>query len=312
MEYLEVTENIGASHNRLRTALSFWGSIECTFCKSKLVDVKSDPILLCCLHAACKPCIQKNASDNCVTCASCKQECQLHRVLHHRFVVDFKEDASNKNSEIKHIACSCADKSDCSSYCKYCQEWLCDACVLAHRRVTLTRNHFIKSKEEVLKMYPSRKVQFFRCPMHSLEILTLYCESCEQFACRVCRLVEHRDHMCRYLSSVSEQYKSFAMTTLREYEMVRENYSSCIRNAQQLLQNRQTYVINREVELVKEIQEFVQQMSMLIRKLMAKVEHVLKFTESAVKNGSESALFYTKKLIEKQLGRSPKSTNQRY
>lgn len=57
---MEVIEEISASDKKSQNALDLWGPTDCIFCKSKLIDVESDPKLLCCLHAACLACIQKN------------------------------------------------------------------------------------------------------------------------------------------------------------------------------------------------------------------------------------------------------------
>lgn len=120
--------------------------------------------------------------------------------------------------------CNCSG-STARCWCVDCNEALCDDCVLAHRRVTLTRSHrllnqpqegpitghwlfylWCTSGEHVASL-PWMDFNFFPpppghslifptkfCRLHPAEALRLFCFTCNQLTCRDCQLVAHKNH----------------------------------------------------------------------------------------------------------------------
>lgn len=123
--------------------------------------------------------------------------------------------------------CSSCDASSARCWCLDCDEALCDECVSAHRRVSVTRSHrllhqppggqrSIHRREEK----PSRPsvpsalkvahttgrdhvtpspgnlsilpIKF--CRVHPSEALKLFCFTCSQLTCRDCQLMAHKNH----------------------------------------------------------------------------------------------------------------------
>ncbi|XP_072249482.1 uncharacterized protein trim33l [Leuresthes tenuis] len=87
--------------------------------------------------------------------------------------------------------CSNCDGLAATCWCLDCNEALCDECVSAHRRVTLTRSHRLLNQlpEEHSLISPTKF-----CRLHPFEPLKLFCFTCRQLTCRDCQLVAHMNH----------------------------------------------------------------------------------------------------------------------
>ena len=51
--------------------------------------------------------------------------------------------------DTKYTCTACDEEREANSYCQQCEEWLCDSCVDAHKRVRITRDHVIIPKDQV-------------------------------------------------------------------------------------------------------------------------------------------------------------------
>ena len=64
---------------------------------------------------------------------------------------------------------------------------------------------------------------FFLCaPLHHLQVMEFYCESCETAMCLECTEGEHREHVTVPLRDVLEQHKSALKSQL---DTVRNRYN---------------------------------------------------------------------------------------
>ena len=87
---------------------------------------------------------------------------------------------------------SCDDQSIATSYCEDCEEYLCDDCVRAHRRVKMTKDHKITSVASSSKPSTKRatsELKDMTCQLHPGEKLNFYCEVCEKLTCRQCQML---------------------------------------------------------------------------------------------------------------------------
>ena len=94
-------------------------------------------------------------------CATCKLECLPSECVKNQICENssnLPQKGSSGSSNLSHEATSSSEETilcigcevsppPATSYCRECMEWLCDLCVFAHRRVRLTRNHSILSKD---------------------------------------------------------------------------------------------------------------------------------------------------------------------
>lgn len=99
---------------------------------------------------------------------------------------------------------SCNDQTIATSKCTYCDDMLCDACVSAHKRVKLTRDHPIVPLNIVTSSSSITKIsKRYSCAKHSTERLQLFCNQCNKVTCVKCHEL-HGDHYNHRKSEVDE------------------------------------------------------------------------------------------------------------
>eukprot|EP00794_Sanderia_malayensis_P018212 gene18212-20030_t len=159
-------------------------------------------------------------------CPSCGQEFLVSNngvsgFLNNQFIIENTDGAGATSDQTlgpaDRVCTSCEDESKVSSYCVNCEEWLCKACVQAHQRVKVTRDHSIKTREEFeqdeelnkesnkASSSPGRKPLF--CKLHPREQLRLFCATCDKLTCRDCQLVEHKDHRYQFINEAAGKHR---------------------------------------------------------------------------------------------------------
>ena len=328
----------------------------CGICNLNAVAGNTSPKLLPCLHSFCKKCLQEKYNEqkdaaadgneaSCLNprlkCPSCGQEFLVSSngisgFLNNQFII---EASSNVETEIEQlgqkICTSCEDDSAATSHCVQCREWLCDACVQAHQRVKVTRDHVIKSMEEYEKdselkeqnnpaTSPDQKPLF--CKMHQHEQLRLFCATCDKLTCRDCQLVEHKDHRYQFIDEAASKHRD-VMKKLLQYLKVNlgllndtvkdvENVASRLEEKEKELEKDITKSVesvikalkHRERVLIAELQGLVQNKLGLLAKqkkdltqMSTILEHNHDFASYAIENGSDVALLYCRKVLGTRL-----------
>ncbi|OQR71759.1 E3 ubiquitin-protein ligase TRIM33-like [Tropilaelaps mercedesae] len=170
---------------------------KCALCSSE-VSVKSEPFLLPCLHTACKACLPEHQS---VQCGYCEQTFPSAAAIRHLVLLERlekespEEESDSIDSGPKHLCTSCDEGVAAAGYCKDCEEWLCSACMSAHKRVKVTKDHTILSTEQAGRaLKAAAKQRFQMCTKHPKEPLKFYCSKCSALTCRDCQLVDHQNH----------------------------------------------------------------------------------------------------------------------
>jgi hypothetical protein len=147
------------------------------------------PKLLTCLHSCCSSCFaerlaaakRENADSDVVdleddgpmapdvTCPVCKATTGDKEVIDNFFVAG-DDDASSDETmgDDSRLFCnSCEENATASCKCADCNEYLCAACVRAHLRVTMTKDHLITQ----LKTPRRSMVNYNKCQIHHGEKL---------------------------------------------------------------------------------------------------------------------------------------------
>ncbi|XP_064634373.1 transcription intermediary factor 1-alpha-like isoform X2 [Lineus longissimus] len=305
----------------------------CGICKENFEG--KDPQLLPCLHSFCKPCLNNvsvdSTEENKPACPTCKQVYTAQDVIENRFIIELLNSRVTQPEENKDNICTgCDDNIVASSYCSDCMEWLCVACVQAHRRVRVTKDHTIVPKEsagaEGTSGANAMEKTFPRCPVHPKELLKLYCDTCEQLTCRDCQLENHKDHKYDFIDNHSEKYKEWMKDVLKRIAEKR----AYIENAKVLINRRFNDIKEKEQEVGNKIKMFaiqfitdinrrgkellsdlnavcsakknqLEQKHKEILNLSNKLDHSMLFTEQALNSASSQALLYTKKTMSSQL-----------
>ncbi|CAH0551130.1 unnamed protein product [Brassicogethes aeneus] len=115
---------------------------------------------------------------------------------------------------------NCEEGTSAFSKCIDCREMLCDACVLAHKRVRLTKDHRISlgslgSSPHSGNPSPLCNNFISLCENHK-EPYRLFCQTCKSPSCSECLLEEHSNHQVTYIEDMIEQSKEISLKLVVE------------------------------------------------------------------------------------------------
>lgn len=319
----------------------------CGLCKKPPVD--TSPKLLPCLHSFCLNCLEErfaeqqrekapstsaSTSSNSIPrlkCPNCGQEFLVPPkgvlgFLDNQFVLENMGKLQRNQENINRFCTSCEDNSPASSFCLNCSDWLCDACVSAHQRVRVTKDHKIQSEAEYLENSESSDVKPIFCSTHPQEALKLFCANCEKLTCRDCQLLEHKDHKYQFIKEAAVNYRDNLRGQLnRLYEQAQPLTDSIreVEKAAKGLQEREETIVSeikkssemlvkavrqRENVLLQELKALVLFKHKLLSKqnkdlrLMQKIlQHNYGFTRHVLKNGSDMGLLYSKRQLSSRI-----------
>lgn len=314
----------------------------CSICTTGFDKVV--PKLLPCLHSFCQPCLEDRlqddqassstltprASTSRLKCPKCGQEFLVPSrgvasLIDNQFILEVVKKPSSESESEQHVCTSCEDNSIASSYCLNCSEWLCSACVQAHQRVRITKDHEIKSGDDLRASVKShsRNERSLYCQKHPSEKLKLFCIKCERLTCRDCQLLEHKDHQYQFVNEAAGRYREFFKKRLKCLEdriMPLAESIEAVHNSSTHLDHKSEIVANeirnssndiikavkqRELALLNELQALVHFKRKMLNKqskdlnLMQEIlKHNYEFTKHAVYQGSDTSLLTT----QRQLG----------
>ena len=319
----------------------------CGLCKKPPVD--TSPKLLPCLHSFCLKCLEErfaeqkrekvpsttaSTSSNSIPrlkCPNCGQEFLVPPrgvigFLDNQFVLENMGKLQRKQENVQRCCTSCEDNSPASSFCLNCSDWLCDACVSAHQRVRVTKDHKIQSEAEYLENSESSDVKPIFCSTHTQEALKLFCANCEKLTCRDCQLLEHKDHKYQFIKEAAVSYRDYLRGQLnRLYEQAQPLTDSIreVEKAAKGLQDREESIASeikkssemlvravkqRENDLLTNLKALVHFKHKLLSKqnkdlrLMQKIlQHNYGFTRHVLKNGSDMGLLYSKRQLSSRI-----------
>lgn len=122
---------------------------------------------------------------------------------------------------------SCNDQTIATSHCTSCDDMLCDACVSAHKRVKLTRDHPIVPLNRSTSNGPVPVVtpkvnKRYSCAKHSygaydkMQYYKYYCDVCNKVTCAKCHEAggEHFNHQYSDVNIASSSFRNNLMQQL--------------------------------------------------------------------------------------------------
>ncbi|XP_035828446.1 E3 ubiquitin-protein ligase TRIM33 isoform X2 [Aplysia californica] len=231
---------------------------------------------------------------------------------------------SSPVADSKHMCTACEEGQQAESYCMQCEEWLCDSCVDAHKRVRITKDHVISPKDQV-KVVTSKSPweQLMTCKQHKQEQLKFFCEKCEKLTCRDCQLLDHKDHKYQFLDQAAEQYKARLKGSLalmgekrNKLSANREEIELKLSNCKEQKDSLQQDILKQADVLVKGIRQavwgvlsnlasFTDAATKRLNKeiddvsdLVTKFDHCIQFMEDILQDGSSMSLLYSKGSVE--------------
>ncbi|XP_060576978.1 uncharacterized protein LOC132734291 [Ruditapes philippinarum] len=151
------------------------------------------------------------------------------------------------------------DTVQAEAYCENCNEFICPSCIKAHRKLAGTKNHVIKSKDEmptVLSIQSAPCTEL--CDVHKNEIVKFYCQDHESVGCGDCMVLEHTSCKVQLVSVVSCNYdESDELVRIKHrIDHIMKNLDSC---KQEIKCSRIT-AGEIKITIVKEIKTFRKEM----------------------------------------------------
>uniref|UniRef100_A0A8C8RQL0 Protein PML n=1 Tax=Pelusios castaneus TaxID=367368 RepID=A0A8C8RQL0_9SAUR len=251
----------------------------------------TNPKLLPCLHTLCTDCLQENESvGQCPICQApiprgsriAAQDNLLFTSLQAKLNTYWKI-ASSSN-----LVCDNCEKEG-EFWCSNCEEFLCIKCFGAHQRYLKQETHEVQAVRDLQLgsakefLAGSRKSSNLSCPnpMHTNQMLSIYCGECQKPICCICALLDSR-HAGRHCDmKVEIQRRQQELTTMsaelkKKEELFEDAYSS--------LQSKADHLDQVRNETQEHIQKTVEQLVQLIRE---KGQELLEMVERQHRLGKE-------------------------
>lgn len=274
--------------------------IWCKYC-SKVYD---DPKLLPCLHTFCKRCIGLITEENgdSLFCPICRAEVALPSKnvedLKPNFIVLRKlEEFDRQKLRQREEDCSGCEngRNIAANRCLQCQEFLCEDCTLAHRRVKFTREHEILSLEEFVdRTNPKDDSSFMTCANHNTGDIDMYCKTCDLLTCKECRrAVDHEGHEIVSLQNAVDSTKPTLLSLL---DATQKNIPTLQRSVYEIIK-----VYGRWQNKIDDISWQIRRTSRRLIQAVKEREHQLLKELNTIKDNRCSVLVKQKEEIERNL-----------
>ncbi|XP_052815492.1 E3 ubiquitin-protein ligase TRIM33-like [Mya arenaria] len=95
-------------------------------------------------------------------------------------------------------------------YCQTCEEYMCAPCVEYHKRLKMSRNHILLSKDKMPSFYPSTKKSAIAdmdyCNHHPKKMIKFYCPTHGDLGCGDCVVLNHRSCKVDYIAEVAQEF----------------------------------------------------------------------------------------------------------
>lgn len=249
-----------------------------------------DPKFLPCLHSFCKACIDDHMEATsspdghfmCPVCAtdisppSPEEETVMElpdnvfaRRLSCPLIVQGKRDRSCQSCEANQI------RTEATTHCINCDEFLCGQCSLDHLNEKETSSHRTQSIENFLDQDmqpPVQKSDFESLPQccslyDALDIGSTFCVDCDMATCSECYNKDHADHRCAELSAIADNFENKIKDPLKELKKDHKKLKKDLT----YLNSARRYVTRKQQELKSQ----AKQRSKMLWNMIQQYEHIL-------------------------------------
>ncbi|XP_016062087.1 PREDICTED: tripartite motif-containing protein 66 [Miniopterus natalensis] len=223
----------------------------------------------------------------------------------------------------------CKEKRAAHILCTYCNRWLCSSCTEEHRHGPAPGGPLFPRAQKGSPGVSGGSGDFaLYCPLHTQEVLKLFCETCDVLTCHSCLMVEHKEHRCRHLEEVLQNQrmllesvttqvahkKSSLQTSAKQIEdrifEVKHQHRKVenqIKMAKMVLMNELNKQANGLIEelegITNERKQKLEQQLQSIMVLNRQFEHVQNFINWAVCSKTSIPFLFSKELIVFQMQR---------
>ncbi|XP_041475863.1 uncharacterized protein LOC121424297 [Lytechinus variegatus] len=181
-------------------------------------------ILTACGHTFCRKCLrnydQVHQELDHMICPLCREITKLsaNRVDDLRLNVSIngcvddyhaKRGGMNTVLQMNPKCTGCKTQQDAVSYCRTCNNYLCDMCLHCHQHLTgLFEGHEIVSIEDIIKGNVKIGYLSEKCATHKQEDRDLFCDECKVHACLKCVVVAHKNHDVKNRNDFEQELQS--------------------------------------------------------------------------------------------------------
>ncbi|XP_063969606.1 E3 ubiquitin-protein ligase TRIM45-like [Lytechinus pictus] len=193
-------------------------NLVCPLC----LDIFDEPTILTCGHTFCRKCLKKydltHQDIDHMVCPLCREITKLsaNRVDDLRLNVsingcvdDYHAKCGGMNAvlELRPKCTACKLQQDAVSFCRTCNNYICDRCLQPHQYMTMFEDHEIVSMEDVIEGKVSIGHQFEKCSIHKQENKDMFCDDCKVRVCLRCVVVGHKVHNIKNQSDFEQKLR---------------------------------------------------------------------------------------------------------
>ncbi|XP_063969350.1 E3 ubiquitin-protein ligase TRIM45-like [Lytechinus pictus] len=186
------------------------------------LDIFDEPTILMCGHTFCRKCLKKydltHQDIDHMVCPLCREITKLSanrvddlrlNVSINGFVDDYHAKCGGMNSvlEMNHKCTACKFQEDAVSFCRTCNNYMCDKCLQCHQRLSVFEGHEIVSMEDVIEGKVSIGHLFEKCFIHKQENKDMFCDDCKVRVCLRCVVVGHKVHNIKNQSDFEQELR---------------------------------------------------------------------------------------------------------
>ena len=297
--------------------------LTCVICLSRF----NQPKLLPCLHSYCKGCLEdmlkKSYEKQNITCPQCKVVHEVPPQGIDGFATFF---TINNLLELLHIhenaaAETPAESIKCSSgldekpaiaRCLTCSDYLCESCYTIHRGQKMSKDHDVKTLDEIKQCDKKTGAQSLHmkqhCEEHKGEQLKIYCKTCKKVICLVCAVVTHKPHDCVVISKIRSELQKQLEKQISEVQAKEIKFQNYLKYTENLSRICNEAAKSSKKEINKALDDVIASFEARRTQLLAEVD---KIHESEMKQiATESELLacsisrlsgsvqFTKQLLE--------------
>ena len=197
--------------------------------------------------------------------------------------------------------------------CLTCSDYLCKSCYQVHQKQRLSKNHVIKTLEEIKQSDKTTGARSLHtrqhCPEHEEEVLKLYCKTCKKVICRDCALVTHKEHSYAFIRQVRTDMQKRLVEQISKVHVKEIEFQSYQRYVENLLKISNEAAKSSEMKVNEAMNNLIEAIEVRRAQLLKEIEIVHKSELMSIAAESKSlelsllrlsdSIRFTQQLIDK-------------
>ena len=295
--------------------------LTCAICISRYTQ----PKILPCLHCYCKACLEdmvkKSRDKKNVTCPQCKVTHALPSqgidgfrtffTLNNLLELLHVHETSEGDGEKKVEAIKCSSGLDegpeanlAVARCLTCADYLCESCLKVHQKQKVTRNHVIKTLEEIKQSDKTTGAQSLRKKLHCTveyhedQLLKFFCKTCKTPICSDCALVTHKEHDYAYVRDFRREVQKKLEGKVLQVQAKETEFQNHKKYVENLMKISKEAVNSSKLKVNKAIDEQIRALDLRRVQLLAEVQTIHETEVKQISTESESLILSLLRLAD--------------